>query len=120
MEQIKLTEKQRLAYYSPATEVLYGGAAGGGKSLYLRISAIRWCLEVPGIQVYLFRRIQPDLKNNHLKGPTNFNVLLAPLIQSGDVVYRSQANEFEFVKTGSRIALCHCQYESDVLKYQGS
>jgi hypothetical protein len=68
----RLEPKQAKAFTTSATEVLYGGAKGGGKSFYLRVSAIRWALEVPGIQVYLFRRKLPDLRRNHLQGPTSF------------------------------------------------
>jgi hypothetical protein len=35
------------------------------------VSGIRWCENVPGIQVYLFRRTFPDLRDNHLRGPKN-------------------------------------------------
>lgn len=117
---IELNEKQRWAFYSPATEILYGGAAGGGKSLLLRCSAIRWAELIPGIQIYLFRRTFPDLKQNHLRGPKNFLELLGPQINSGLVRYNKQDNEFVWVHTNSRIVLCHCQYEDDVHKYQGA
>lgn len=117
---LKLNDKQRVAFYSPATEVLFGGSAGPGKSLFLRISGIRWCEEVPGIQVYLFRRQFPDLRDNHLRGPTSYHALLADRLMSGVVKYNKQENEFVWVKTGSRIKLCHCQYEDDVFNYQGA
>ncbi len=117
---IRLHPRQGWAFYSPATEILYGGAAGGGKSLLLRISAIRWCENVPGVQVYLFRRTFPDLRANHLRGPKNFFELLADKLQSGEVVYNKAENEFTWVKTQSRIRLCHCQYEDDVINYQGA
>ena len=117
---IELNKKQRLAFFSPANEILYGGAAGGGKSLLLRLSAIRWCTEVPGIQVYLFRRTFPDLRDNHLRGPSSLFALLGDAISRGKVRYNKQDNEFVFLETNSRIALCHCQYEDDVEKYQGS
>ena len=36
----KLHPKQTIAFESPATEILYGGAAGGGKSHLFRVLAI--------------------------------------------------------------------------------
>jgi len=98
---------------------LYGGAAGGGKSYLERISAIRWCHNVPGIQVYFFRRTLPDLRDNHLRGPTSFFVLLADLLQSKNVNYRAQENEFAFWN-GAILHLCYCDSENDVEKYRGA
>lgn len=116
---IRLEPKQGKAFNSEATEVLYGGAAGGGKSYLERVSAIRWCVEVPGIQVYFFRRTLPDLRDNHLRGPTSFQVLLDPYLQSGHVKGPTQENEFKFWN-GSMLHLCYCDSENDVEKYRGA
>ena len=77
----RLHKQQGLAMRIPAQEILYGGAAGGGKSHLLRIAFIGWALECPGIQQYLFRRTFPELFRNHMRGPTSFPELLAPLIR---------------------------------------
>lgn len=116
---IDLQEKQSIAFMTPATEYLFGGAAGGGKSFLLRVSAIRWCLEIPGIQVYLFRRTLPDLRDNHLRGPTSFFVLLEKGTKTGQIKYRAQENEFEF-PGNSVLHLCYCDSENDVEKYRGA
>lgn len=116
---IRLEPKQAIGFHTEATEVLYGGAAGGMKSYLLRVSAIRWCHEVGGIQVYLFRRTLPDLRDNHLRGPTSFHVMLQEYLASGTVKYRSVENEFEFWN-GSILHLCYCDSENDVEKYRGA
>ena len=115
-----LHPRQMAAFTSNATEILYGGAAGGGKSHLMRIKAIFFALNVERLSIYLFRRIHDDLWKNHMEGVNGFIALLAPLVQSGDVKITSQPPKITFTKTGSTINLCHCQYEADVVKYQGA
>src|SRR5258707_37801 len=74
---LRMNRKQRQAFNSRATQPLYGGAAGGGKRFLMRIAAIAWCAAIPGLQVYLFRRIREDLVKNHVEGPKGFRALLA-------------------------------------------
>lgn len=116
---IELQDKQLQAFDSPATEILFGGAAYGGKSYLLRCIAIFYAHVIPGVQIYLFRRLSDDLEKNHVYGPTGFLMLLAEQLNSGEVTYNSQKKEFTWVETGTKLFLCHCQYEKDVIKYQG-
>lgn len=116
---LELHPKQSEVYLSPATEILFGGAAGPGKSHLLRVAAIAWCYDIPGLQVHLFRRTFPDLWKNHMDGPSAFPALLSPAIRSG----RSRINYGDkriHFRNGSTIHLCHCQYEKDVYNYQGA
>lgn len=116
---LRLHPKQSEAFTSPATEILYGGAAGGGKSYLLRAAALAWSTAIPGLQVYLFRRISSDLIKNHMEGPTGFPSLLAEWIEGKAATINYSQNHIAF-RNGSRIFLCHCQHEKDVIKYQGA
>jgi hypothetical protein len=117
MSEFNLHPRQSLAFLSKATEILYGGAAGGGKSYFFRIAAVIWCGLIPGLQVYLFRRIREDLVKNHMEGESGFQMLLAPLVQSKHV--QIVEDEIRFWN-GSKIYLCHCKDEKDRLKYLGA
>jgi len=116
---IALHNKQAEAFFSTATEILYGGAAGGGKSHLMRIAAINWASEVAGLQVYIFRRVSEDLYKNHMEGSGGFFSILAGWMSLGLATYNSTKNLITFWN-GSKIWLCHCQHEKDKFKYQGA
>ena len=116
---LKLHPKQGEAFLSEATEILYGGAAGGGKSHLFRAAAIAWCYDIPGLQVYLFRRTSPDLFKNHMEGPGGLPALLGKWLESGIVRINQTKGQISFTQ-GSRIHLCHCQYRKDLHNYQGA
>lgn len=109
-----LHDRQLEAFNSPAQELLYGGSAGGGKSHLERIVSLIWCLEIPGLQYYLFRRQYSDLIKSYIEGPTGYLQLLQPLIKAN--MAQVVAKEIRF-SNGSKIFLCHCQYEKDVLNF---
>ena len=114
---LNLHRKQHIALETDATEVLYGGAAGGGKSHLMRVAAIMWCAAIPGLQVYLFRRVREDLIKNHMEGPKGFRAVLAGWEQCKFV--RIVDDEIRFWN-GSKIYLCHCKDAKDIYKYQGA
>src|SRR5512137_2235859 len=104
--------KQSLLHTINANEVLYGGAAGPGKSHALRHEGYDWCLRIPGIQVYLFRRTFPELEKNHV----------IPSLSEFDPAvckWNSQDSRWDFFN-GSKFHFCHCQYEKNVFLYQGA
>ena len=83
----------------------------------MRAAAVVWCAEIPGLQVYLFRRIREDLIKNHMEGPKGFRALLAGWENAGWC--KIVEDEIRFWN-GSKIYLCHCKDEKDIYKYQGA
>lgn len=112
---IELQPRQSLVFTSKANEILYGGAAGGGKSFTLRALALAAALSLPGINVYLFRREYKDLVLNHVEGPSGFEALLPTL--PARMLSSTLTIDFE---NGSKIFLCHCQHPKDRYGYQGA
>lgn len=104
--------RQAALHACPANEILFGGAAGPGKSHALRFEGLLGCLRVPGLQAYLFRRTTPELERNHI---------LPALSQFPPDACRYVASKrrFEFIN-GSILAFCGCQREADVFRYQGA
>ena len=100
--EIELHEKQGEVFLSPATEILFGGAAGPGKSHLLRMAALSWCYDIPGLQTYLFRRTFDDLEKNHMEGPSGFRAVLADWVDQGKVRINESKHVISF-SHGSRI-----------------
>lgn len=117
--EFKLYEKQRRALMSPAQEVLYGGAAGSGKSYMMRVLAIVLAMEIPHIKVFLFRRMYKELYINHVFAPDGFITMLKPFIDKGDVSFNKSDGVFNFYN-GAQIYLCHAQHETDIQQYLGA
>ena len=105
-------DKQRELHKSPANDILFGGAAGPGKSHSLRHLGAMWCSRIKGLQVYLFRRTNPELEKTHtIKSQAEFPQHLGKWSEG-----KKRWNWFN----GSMYHFCHCQYEKDVFNYQGA
>lgn len=109
----KPTPKQSLLLAAPEFEVLYGGAAGAGKSDALLIDALglqQQAIEKRAYQGILFRRTYPDLKDLIDRSHDIYPAY------GGD--YDKQAHVWTF-PSRARIEFGHMQYDSDRFKYRG-
>jgi len=115
----KLYPSQKETLVTPANEILYGGALGGGKSYLARVATIIFSLEIPGLITYLFRRTFKEVLANHIYTPGGYLEMLKDMLEDGDVVFSKSDYSFTFYN-GSRIQLAHSQYESDIYSHQGA
>lgn len=106
-------DKQEKAFELAARvdELLYGGAAGGGKSEWLCEYLIAQCEMFKGNRVIVFRRIFPSLNRT----------ILPRLKQKlyGRTHHNSQEHTFTF-PNGSILEYGSLQYADDVYGYQGT
>lgn len=106
------TDKQLMFHKSEADVLLYGGAAGGGKSKACVMDAFIRCLKHPGTHAYLFRRTFPELKDTLIKEA------IASIPRSIGI-YRSGSHDMDLIN-GSSIHFRHCHREADRYNYQGA
>lgn len=107
------TPRQEEFLASSAYEVLYGGAAGGGKSAGLLSAPLRW-IGHPQFRGILFRRTFPDLERSLIQKSREFYPLVIP-----GCSYNEQKHIWRF-PSGASIEFGHLEYEKDVAKYDGS
>lgn len=106
------TERQALYHASGATEVLYGGAAGGGKSRATRAEAVVFAEEVPGSRQLIIRKTYPDLARDMVP---KMRQEIPPTLAT----YNGTDREWRFAN-GSVIELGYMNTDADVVRFQGA
>ena len=108
--------KQNLLHGTIVKQILYGGAAGGGKSHSMRWDAYQACLENPGLDAYLFRRTRTELENTHIKKVRVELRLDIPGHEEDLGRYNETRNRYEFTN-GSFLNMCYAEHEQHVYNY---
>lgn len=103
--------KQRVAHAANTDELLFGGAAGPGKTDMLLAAAVTLCLVVPGSKALVLRRTFPQLEQEIIPR-------LKTRIPAGIAKYNEQKKAWQF-RNGSILRLGHLENKDAVANYDG-
>ena len=109
---LSVSEKQMQFLGAKADEVLFGGAAGGGKSYAQLIDALLYGLKYPGSKQLILRRTFPELEMSLLR-------VARSLYPTSLFSYQSTTHTGRLVN-GSLIDFGFCATEGDVFRYQSA
>lgn len=110
--EIDITQKQRDFINSASDEVLFGGAAGGGKSYGQLIDAFLFALKYPKSKQLILRRTYPELERSL--------ILVHLALYPKEIYSYNSGNHRGIFKNGSIIEFGYCDNEKDVYKYQSA
>ena len=111
-EEPSITQKVFLRTY--ALEALFGGAAGGGKSSALLMSALQY-VDVPNYSAILFRRTFADLSL-----PGALMDRFKTWISESDEIHWNANSYVATFPSGARISFGYLNNTNDYLRYKGS
>lgn len=109
---LSATRKQLEFIKSSADEVLYGGAAGGGKSYGQVLDALLYALKYPKSKQLILRRTYPELEQSIIR--------TAQEVFPRDLWRYNKSSHTGTFTNGSIIDFGHCGSDDDVTIYQGA
>lgn len=98
-------------------EVLYGGAAGGGKSVAQLMAALQF-VDVPGYSAVLFRRTYADLSLPNALIDMSKQWLM-PFVNTGEVKWKEKDKQYVF-PSGASLSFGYLENDNDCYRYQGA
>ena len=110
--ELKVTKKQKAFMDAGESEVLFGGAAGGGKSYGQIADALLFALRYPGSKQLVLRRTFPELEKSIIRCALS-------LFPRSLYSFNSSSHVGKF-KNGSVIDFGYCAGENDVYQYQSA
>lgn len=111
--EIKPQPTQQQFLSSSADICIFGGSAGGGKSYALLLECLRH-IHNPGFGAVILRRTYPEIVREGSLLDTSMQIY--PLVGG-----KLKRGSLEWIfPSGAKVSFQHCQYDSDILKFQGS